>query len=114
MLLDVNNIFVQAFNHGFDAREYIDNIDATKVKEIHLAGHTEREFDDGTLLVDTHNCPVRDEVWDLYEYAIARLGPVPTIIEWDGDIPELPVLVAESDKAQEMVDAAGKMAHAAE
>lgn len=114
VLLDVNNIYVQAFNHGIDTREYIDRIDAAKVREIHLAGHTERAFDDGKLLVDTHNRPVRDDVWNLYEYAVARLGPVPTLIEWDGDIPELPVLVAESDKAQAVIDAAGKLAHAAE
>jgi uncharacterized protein (UPF0276 family) len=114
ILLDVNNIYVQAFNHGIDAREYIDNIDAAKVREIHLAGHTEREFDDGKLLVDTHNRPVRDDVWELYEYAISRLGPVPTLIEWDGDIPELPVLVAESDKAQTIIDTQEKVPHAAE
>jgi len=114
ILLDVNNIFVQSFNHGIDARKYIDNVNAKKVREIHLAGHTEREFDNGKLLVDTHNRPVRDEVWDLFEYTATRLGPVPTLIEWDGDIPELPVLVAESDRSQKIIDAVGSISHAAE
>lgn len=114
ILLDVNNIFVQSFNHGIDARKYIDSIDAEKVREIHLAGHTEREFDDGKLLVDTHNRPVRNEVWDLYEYTVMRLGSVPTLIEWDGDIPDLSVLIGESDKAQKIIDKTGKVSHAAE
>jgi len=114
ILLDINNIFVQSFNHGIDSRKYIDSINAEKMREIHLAGHTEREFDDGKLLVDTHNRPVREEVWGLYEYAATRLGPVPTLIEWDGDIPDLQVLVGESDKAQKIIDKAGKVAHAAE
>lgn len=119
ILLDVNNIFVQSVNHDFDPYHYIDNIDAEVVKELHLAGHTERTFDGGTLLVDTHNRPVRDEVWDLYEHTIKTIGSVPTLIEWDGDIPKLPVLVAESDKAQSVIDRcampeAERMAHAAE
>ena len=114
ILLDVNNVYVQSFNHGIDAREYIDHINATRVREIHLAGHTERAFDDGKILVDTHNRPVRDEVWDLYAYTIERMGAVPTLIEWDGDIPDLPVLVRESDKAQIIIDKAGRIAHAAE
>ena len=104
VLLDVNNIFVQAFNHGFDAYEYIDNINKEPVGEIHLAGHTERRFDDGIILVDTHNRPVRQEVWDLYEHAIKRFGAVPTLIEWDGDIPELSILVEQSDKAQSIIE----------
>ena len=105
LLLDVNNIYVQSVNHDFDAYHYIDRILPGPVKEMHLAGHTERRFDDGgTILVDTHNRPVRAEVWDLYEHAVRRFGPVPTLIEWDGDIPALPVLVAESDKAQAVID----------
>lgn len=104
MLLDVNNIYVQSVNHGFDAQNYLDNIDIEPVKEIHLAGHTEREFDDGSILVDTHNRPVRDEVWDLYKHTINRFGAVPTLIEWDGDIPQLSELVDEADKAQAIID----------
>lgn len=104
VLLDVNNIFVQSFNHDFDPYDYIDNIGKGFVQEIHLAGHTEREFDGEIILVDTHNRPVRDEVWDLYDHALARFGAVPTLIEWDGDIPELSILVAQSDKAQDIID----------
>ena len=113
ILLDVNNIYVQSVNHGFDPYHYLDNIASAAVKEIHLAGHTERAFDDGTILVDTHNRPVRDEVWNLYAHAAAKLGAMPTLIEWDGDIPSLQELVAQSDKAQATIDA-GALAHAAE
>lgn len=105
LLLDINNIYVQSVNHGFDACHYIENIRPGPVKEIHLAGHTQRDFEDGSILVDTHNRPVKPEVWELYEYTIKRLGPVPTLIEWDGDIPALPVLIAEADKAQALIDA---------
>ncbi|NKC13067.1 MAG: DUF692 family protein [Gammaproteobacteria bacterium] len=83
ILLDVNNIYVSSFNHGFDAHAYINAITPTRVRQIHLAGHT--NF--GTHIVDTHDHPVIDEVWDLYGYAIARLGPVSTMIERDDDIP---------------------------
>jgi uncharacterized protein (UPF0276 family) len=111
LLLDVNNIFVQSVNHGFDPYTYVDAIDALRVGEIHLAGHTERHFGDETLLVDTHNRPVRDEVWDLFAYTIKRIGGVPTLIEWDGDIPDLSALVAESDKAQAILSAANNAVH---
>lgn len=104
VLLDVNNIYVQSINHDFDAYHYLDNIKLDPVKEIHLAGHTKREFDDGTILVDTHNRPVCDEVWSLYEHAIKKFGDVPTLIEWDGDIPALSELVNQSDKAQTVID----------
>ncbi len=104
VLLDVNNIYVQAVNHGFDPYEYIDKINPTPVREIHLAGHTEREFEDGTILVDTHNRPVRDEVWALYDHTIARIGAIPTLIEWDGDIPPLQEIVTHADKAQAVID----------
>ena len=104
ILLDVNNIYVQSVNHGFDPQNYIDNINPAPVGEIHLAGHTERTFEDGTILVDTHNRPVRDEVWALYEYTANKIGGVPTLIEWDGDIPALPELVKQADKAQAIID----------
>lgn len=104
ILLDINNIFVQAFNHGYDAFEYIDTIDASKVGEMHLAGHTEKDLgDDQTILVDTHNRPVRSDVWDLYEHAVRKLGPVPTLIEWDQDFPELETLVGEAEKARRVI-----------
>lgn len=104
ILLDINNIFVQAFNHGYDAWDYIDQIDGDKVGEIHLAGHTEQDLDNGkTILVDSHNRHVRDEVWDLYEHAVKKFGPVPTLIEWDQDFPGLNELVAEANKARAII-----------
>ncbi|MGH7337945.1 MAG: MNIO family bufferin maturase, partial [Myxococcota bacterium] len=79
ILLDVNNIFVSAHNHGFDPQRYLSAIPPERVFQIHLAGHSEH----GSLLIDTHDHPVRSEVWNLYEAAIRRLGPVSTLIEWD-------------------------------
>src|SRR5512143_892779 len=75
ILLDINNIFVNAFNHGFDARRYIGAVPSERVVQFHLAGHS----DHGSYLLDTHDHPVRPEVWELYEYAISRLGPVATL-----------------------------------
>jgi uncharacterized protein len=101
VLLDVNNIYVSAANHGFDARKYIDAIDTKCVGEIHLGG-----FEDiGDVLIDTHSAPVHAGVWPLYEYALKRFGPVPALIEWDADIPALDVLLGEAEKAQRIVDA---------
>src|SRR5579863_716908 len=88
ILLDINNIFVNAFNHRFDARGYIDAMPVERVVQFHLAGHA----DHGTYLLDTHDHPVRPEVWDLYEYAVRRLGAVSTLIEWDDNIPAFEVL----------------------
>ena len=92
VLLDVNNIWVNSVNHGFDARRYFSAIDARAVGEIHLAGF-ERA---GELLIDTHGARVSAEVWALYAAALARLGPRPTLIEWDTDIPALDVLLDEA------------------
>lgn len=117
ILLDINNIFVQAHNHGFDPFEYIDNIAPEKVGEMHLAGHIEREVEGGeTILIDTHNQHVRGEVWDLYAHAVRRFGAVPTLIEWDSDFPTLTDLVAEADKARAIIqDVTGREdSHAAE
>jgi hypothetical protein len=100
VLLDVNNIYVSACNHGFDPRRYLGAIDPASVGEIHLAG-----FDSvGTLLVDTHGQRVSDEVWALYEEAVARTGPVPTLVEWDADIPALTVLLEEAATAQSILE----------
>lgn len=96
ILLDLNNIYVQAHNHGYDAFSYIETIEKRHVGEMHLAGHTEQ----GDLLIDTHNRPVKSDVWDLYAAAVGRFGPVPTLIEWDQDFPTLDVLVGEADKAR--------------
>jgi uncharacterized protein (UPF0276 family) len=95
ILLDVNNVYVSSKNHGFDSHQYIASVPASRVVEIHLAGHT----DNGTHLLDSHDAAVAPEVWDLYGYALQRFGRVSTLIEWDDRIPDLDVLVAESRKA---------------
>ncbi|HWH41473.1 MAG TPA: DUF692 domain-containing protein [Usitatibacter sp.] len=102
LLLDVNNIHVNARNHGFDALAYLDAIDPQTVGEIHLAGHEAV----GARLVDTHGTRVAPEVWDLYAATLARLGPRPTLVEWDIDIPELDVLLDEAAIAARHLDAA--------
>ncbi len=96
ILLDVNNIYVSSQNHEFDARAFVDNIPIDRVVQIHLAGHT----DHGTHLLDTHSDHVADPVWDLYERTIRRVGAVSTLIEWDENIPEWSVLVAEAELAR--------------
>jgi uncharacterized protein (UPF0276 family) len=99
ILLDVNNVFVSAHNHGFDAERYLAAIPAERVFQIHLAGHSEQ----GELLIDTHDHPVRSEVWALYASALRRLGPISTLIEWDDQIPELETLAAEAARAREIL-----------
>ena len=96
ILLDVNNVFVSAPNHGFDPATYIAGVPADRVGQIHLAGHS----DHGTHLLDTHDAPVRAEVWELYRATIARLGRVSTLIEWDDHIPPWADLVAEAERAR--------------
>jgi hypothetical protein len=102
LLLDVNNVFVSAHNHGFDAGAYLDAVPGERVFQIHLAGHSEN----GALLIDTHDHAVRDEVWDLYARVLRRIGPVSTLIEWDDRIPELDVLVQEVERARAVAAAA--------
>jgi uncharacterized protein (UPF0276 family) len=100
ILLDVNNIYVSAVNHGFDALTYLNAIPVAAVQEIHLAG-----FDaSGPCLIDTHGTAVSDDVWTLYRATIARLGPRPTLIEWDTDIPPLGVLLAEAATATQILE----------
>ncbi|MGO9833728.1 MAG: DUF692 domain-containing protein [Polyangiaceae bacterium] len=96
VLLDVNNVFVSAHNHGFDANAYVDAIPAERVVQIHLAGHEDK----GAYLLDTHSDHVRAEVWALYRRAVRRCGAVSTLIEWDQSIPTWEVLVAEAEKAR--------------
>jgi len=91
---------VNAANHGFDARAYIAAIDPASVGEMHLAGHEA----DGALLIDTHGERVAPAVWDLYEHAVARIGPRPTIVEWDIDIPALDVLLDEAAAARAILE----------
>ncbi|MEO0484660.1 MAG: DUF692 domain-containing protein [Pseudomonadota bacterium] len=100
LLLDVNNVFVSATNLKMDPRAYIDAFPVDKVGEIHLGGHDEDEDDHGApLLIDSHGREVVDPVWALYDYTLARSGARPTLIEWDTDVPEWPVLRAEADRA---------------
>lgn len=99
ILLDVNNIYVNAVNHGFDAQTYLDSIARGSVGEIHLAGFQ----DTGEILIDNHGSSVCDEVWRLYEHTLQRFGNVPTIIEWDTDIPALPILLGEAEKASRIL-----------
>lgn len=102
ILFDVNNLYVNARNLGVDAGAFIKAIPAEAVKEYHLAGYSERTGcnEEESCLVDTHNNPVYPEVWELYEAALRHIGPRPTLIEWDADIPALPVLLAEAAQAQ--------------
>jgi uncharacterized protein (UPF0276 family) len=99
LLLDVNNVYVNSVNLGLDAARFIANVPAAAVREIHLAGHRRNLVAGRDLLIDDHGSAVCDEVWALYRQAIARLGPVPTLIEWDTDVPALDVLVAEAREA---------------
>jgi uncharacterized protein (UPF0276 family) len=105
LLLDVNNVFVSATNHGYSAQAYLDAFPLERVGEIHLAGHDRQRDDEGApLLIDSHDRTVADPVWTLYENAIARRGPVATLIEWDSDIPDWPVLKREALIAQRILD----------
>lgn len=101
ILFDINNLYVNACNLGVDAQAYISALPPEAVGEYHLAGHTAQ----GACLVDTHSRPVCDEVWALYQAALRHIGPRPTLIEWDSDIPALPVLLKEAARAQHMMDA---------
>ncbi len=96
ILLDINNVYVSARNHGFDPEDYILKVPVDRVRQFHLAGHE----DQGTHLLDSHSHSVHDSVWELYKKTLLHLGPLPTLIEWDNNIPEFPVLYAEAAKAQ--------------
>jgi uncharacterized protein (UPF0276 family) len=110
LLLDVSNVMVSATNHGFDARAYLDAFPLERVAEIHLAGFAESEDDAGhLLLIDAHDSPVRDRVWDLYREVVARRGPVPTLVEWDNDVPAWPVLRDEARRAEAAMAEAARM-----
>jgi hypothetical protein len=92
---------VSAFNHGFDARQYIDALPADRVVQIHLAGHKHY----GSHIIDTHDSAVTDDVWALYAYALAHVGQVATIVEWDEHIPPFDTVLAELDKARDVANA---------
>jgi uncharacterized protein (UPF0276 family) len=108
ILLDVNNIHVSAFNHGFDPGSYLDAMPLEAIGELHIAGHFIQRFGERTILIDDHGAPVDAAVWDLFKKTLERLGPLPTLVEWDNRIPELPVLLAEAAKAQRLLDAVGR------
>ncbi|WP_207215780.1 DUF692 domain-containing protein [Pseudolysobacter antarcticus] len=100
ILLDINNIYVSSHNHGFDPLEYLAGITADRVQQFHLAGHDNQ----GALIIDTHDAPVIDGVWDLYRHAVRRFGPVSTMIERDDKIPPLTELLAELQHAREIAE----------
>lgn len=109
LLLDVNNVFVQAINHRTSAEDYLAAFPLSRVKEIHLGGHDAQTDETGApLLIDAHGAPVADPVWALYESVIARTGPLPTLIEWDNDVPDWPVLAAEARAAGAILANAAK------
>jgi uncharacterized protein (UPF0276 family) len=102
ILLDVNNVYVNARNFGFDPVRYLAAVPATRVRQFHLAGHE----DHGHVVIDTHDQPVCDTVWTLFRHAVERFGPVPTLIERDANVPEWPVLEAEAQAAQAVLETA--------
>jgi hypothetical protein len=104
LLLDVNNIFVSATNLGFGPEAYVDQYPTHLVQEIHLAGHSATtDSKELPLLIDDHASPVSDPVWDLYSYVVSRIGPVPTLIERDADVPPLTELIAEAQRADRLL-----------
>jgi uncharacterized protein len=105
ILCDVNNIYVSACNHGWDPHAYIRALPSVAIGEIHLAGHTVRQLEGGQILrIDDHGSRVIPEVWALYAEALARFGPIPTLIEWDTNVPALEVLLDEASRAAALLD----------
>jgi uncharacterized protein len=109
ILLDVNNLYVNARNHGLDPHRFLARIPPGRVGQMHLAGHE----DHGDLVIDTHDHPVADAVWDLYAEAVRLVGPAPTLIEWDARIPQLEIVLAEARRAEEIQQAGEEDDHAA-
>jgi uncharacterized protein (UPF0276 family) len=104
ILCDINNIFVSAKNHGWDAAAYVAALPSEAIGEIHLAGHSVRQLADGaSLRIDDHGSCVADEVWSLYAEALRRFGPTPTLIEWDNNIPPLEVLLVQARHADTLI-----------
>jgi len=101
LLLDINNVFVSARNHAAEPLAYLDSFPLQRVKEIHLGGHDEDVDETGApLLIDSHGSPIAEAVWTLYAHVIARTGALPTLIEWDNNVPDWPALLAEAIRAQ--------------
>jgi len=105
LLLDINNVFVSATNHGYSPLQYLSDFPLACVGEIHLAGHAEQADDEGELLlIDSHDGPVADAVWKLFQIVVRQCGPIPTLIEWDSKIPDWTILKAEAAAAQAILD----------
>jgi uncharacterized protein (UPF0276 family) len=102
LMFDVNNVYVSAYNHGFDPYEFVRNVPHERIVQIHLAGHTNL----GKYIIDTHSGHVVDPVWDLYRETIELTGPVSTLIEWDDEIPEFSIVLAEAERARKVRDQA--------
>ena len=104
LLLDINNVFVSATNHGYSAQAYIDGLPLGQVGEIHLAGHSEqRDDEDELLLIDSHDRAISEPVWSLYRYLVKRIGPRPTLVEWDSNLPAWTVLRAQALAARQIM-----------
>jgi uncharacterized protein (UPF0276 family) len=110
LLLDVNNAYVNSVNVGLDPVAFIDGLPAQSVQEIHLAGHTRRSVGGRDILLDDHGSRVPEAVWQLFDHAIRRFGPVPTLVEWDTNVPALEVLVGEAARAQRSMEVARGLA----
>lgn len=104
ILLDINNLYVNGINHGWNTDNYLKNISAEHVQEIHLAGFTENKLAQGSILIDSHNQMVAEAVWQLYSQALQQLGRKATLIEWDKDLPSLDVLISEANKANTLLE----------
>src|SRR5260370_22641053 len=104
LLLDINNVFVSAANHGFGARDYLADFPLEHVGEVHLAGHAQQADDEGELLlIDSHDCPVAGAVWKLFDVVITQSGPIPTLVEWDSDLPDWARLKSHADSAHTLI-----------
>jgi uncharacterized protein (UPF0276 family) len=110
LLLDVNNVFVSAQNHGDDPQAYLAAIAHLPIGEVHLSGHHLRQIGNRSIRIDDHGSPVADPVWALYEHALRLTGPRPTLVEWDSALPPLETLLAEAGKAQTRLNAAKRSA----
>jgi uncharacterized protein (UPF0276 family) len=111
VLCDVNNIYVSSMNLGFDAVRYLAALPAAAIGEIHLAGHAVNDADGCTILIDDHGAPIANAVWRLYTQALERFGPIPTLVEWDTNLPPLAVLLGEAAEAQELLNRVAGGAH---
>jgi hypothetical protein len=108
LLLDVNNLFISSANVGVDPGEWLSVVPSNLIGEIHLAGHEQGGTADHPMLIDTHRAAVTDEVWALYATVLRRIGPRPTMIEWDSDVPPLETLLEEATRAQRIMNQVSK------